>query len=197
MTLARTLRVVSVLTTIAATFILAGGPSVAAQRSALPEHFHALAVQMGASPGQVSVPIDLTVTRWSTPSERDTVMSTILEQPKKLVEVLQKMPSVGRLSGVGDVGYDLRYAENTSSGGTDRIVLMTDRPVGFAEAQDSGRTLDYRITVIELRVGSNGKGEGKVAVAAKLTTDRKTKQLTVEDWNISPVRLQSLERDKK
>jgi hypothetical protein len=191
----RTIRAFTLVLTAA---LAAGGLSVAAAQSArTPEHFHALAVQMGAPPGQTSLSVDLGITRWSTSAEQDTVLNTVLEQPAKLVSVLQKMPSVGRLSTPGSVGYDLRYAQKTSAGGTDRILLLTDRPVGFGEATDSSRTLDYPITVIELRVQPNGKGEGKVAVAARLTGNRVSKQLMVEDWNISPVLLQGLERDKQ
>jgi hypothetical protein len=171
--------------------------TVSAQSARPTERFHALAVQLGAPQGQTTLPVDLSITRWSTSAERDTLLATLLEQPRKLVEVLQKMPAVGRLGATGNVGYELRYAQKTSSGGTDRIVLITDRPVGFVEAATQPRTIDYPITVIELRVGPSGKGEGKVAVAAKLAADTRTKDLVIEDWNISPVLLQGLERDKR
>jgi hypothetical protein len=182
-----------------AAMVVVGGmfATVSGQAAHRTESFHALAVQLGAPQGQTTLPVDLSITRWSTNAERDTLLATILEQPRKLVEVLQKMPAVGRLGATGNVGYELRYAQKTSSGGTDRIVLITDRPVGFAEAATQPRTIDYPITVIELRVGPSGKGEGKVAVAAKLGADRKTKELMIEDWNISPVLLQGLERDKR
>jgi hypothetical protein len=176
---------------------IGGGTVVGAQRSAaLPEHFHAMAVQLGADPGQTTVPVEIAVNRWSTTAEQDQVMNTLLEQPAKLLSVLQKMPAVGRLSTPGDVGFELRYAQRTSEGGTDRILLLTDRPVGFGEITNSSRTLDYPITVIELRVQPSGKGDGKVAVAAKLSASRISHNVTVEDWNISPITLNSLERDK-
>ena len=177
--------------------LLAAGLPVAAQRLARPERFHGLAVQLGASPGSTTLPIDLSITRLSTDQERDTVLNTILEQPSKLVDVLRKMPSVGRLSSPGNVGYDLRYVEHTKVGTSDRFLLLTDRPVGFAEAVDNSRTLDYSVTVIELRVPPAGQGQGKIAVAARLSVDPKTKALTAEDWNISPVLIQSLERERR
>jgi hypothetical protein len=163
----------------------------------MPERFHALAVQLGAPAGQTTLSVNINVTRWSTDAERDTVMNTLLEQPEKLLQVLQKMPPVGRLDSPGDVGYPLRYSQKTSAGGTDRIVLLTDRPIGFGEVVDNSRTLDYPITLIELRVGPSGKGEGRVAVAARLRADRVSRQLIAEDWNISPVLLQGLERERR
>jgi len=185
------------MTAAAAMALAIGGASVGAQRSsALPEQFHATAIQLGADPGHTTVPIDITISRWSTPAEQDTLRTTLLEQPKNALEVLTKMPEVGRIETPGNVGYALRYAQKSSSGGTDRILLLTDRPVGFAEAAFAGRTLDYPITVIELRVQPNGKGEGKVAVAARLVPNRMGKELMVEDWNFTPVLLQGVQREK-
>ena len=183
--------------TIAATLLIVSSLPLAAQRLARPERFHGLAVQMGALPGSTTQQIDLSVTRMSTELERDTVMNTILEQPSKLVDVLRKMPSVGRLTSPGSVGYDLRYVEQSKIGSSDRFLILTDRPVGFTEAVDNSRTLEYAVTVIELRVPPAGQGQGKIAVAAKLSVDPRTKALTAEDWNISPVLIQSLERDRR
>lgn len=188
----------SMLASIPAMLLFLVGLPVAAsqsQPSRLPQRFHALAVQLDAVPRQTTLPIDLLVTRWSTATEQKTVLDTVREHPDKLDETLRKMPGVGRLSTPGDVGYELRYSQKMSSGGTDRILLLTDRPVGFAEAVDNGRTRDYAVTVIELRIGASGQGEGKVAVAARLTVDPLSDQFVVEDWNISPVMLQGLERD--
>jgi len=184
-------------TIVAAALVLLSSLPVAAQRLAKPEWFHGLAVQMGASPGSTTLQIDLSVTRMSTDQERDTVMNTILESPSKLVDVLRKMPSVGRLSSPGSVGYDLRYVEHTKIGTSDRFLLLTDRPVGFAEAVNNSRTLEYSVTVIELRVPPVGQGDGKIAVAAKLGVDARTKALTAEDWAISPVLIQALERERR
>ena len=186
-----------VLTPVLTVALVAGVSVGALQRSNIDESFHALAVQPGAPPGQTTIPIDLRITRWSTDAERDAVMTAVVERSKKLVSVLEKMPAVGRLSSPGNVGYELRYAQKTSSGGTDRILLLTDRPVGFDEAAARDRTLDYPITVIELRVPPAGMGEGKIAVAARLTVDRVLKQIIVEDWNNTPVMLRALQRDKR
>jgi hypothetical protein len=140
--------------------------------------------------------VDLTITRWSTPAEQDKLRTTLLEQPKNVLEVLSKMPEVGRMETPGNIGYALRYAQKTSTSGTERILLLTDRPVGFAEASNSGRTLDYPVTVIQLEMQPSGKGEGKIAVAARLVPNRLGREIMVEDWNFTPVVLQGVERDK-
>ena len=182
---------------IAAALLIAGTTGISAdQRASTQERFHALAIQPAGGNGPTTLQIDLTITRWSTPAEQDAMRTTLLEQPKNALDVLRKMPEVGRIETPGNVGYALRYAQKSSAGGTDRILLLTDRPVGFAEAAVAGRTLDYPITVIELRVQPSGKGEGKIAVAARLIPNRMGRELMVEDWNFTPVLLQGVQRER-
>lgn len=176
------------------TLLAAAAAAGAAQSKGAIARFTALAVDPGASPGMTTMTVDVTVTRWSTQAERELVTSTLLEQPTKLLDVLQKMPPVGRLSSPGGVGWELRYAVESRSGGTSRIVLLTDRPVGFNEAQYQGRTLDYPFTVIEMRVPPSGNGEGTIAVAAKIMVDRLSKDLILENYTIAPVQLRGVKR---
>jgi len=181
---------------LALTLIAATAATGTAQSKGSVATFTALAVDPGASPGMTTMTVDVTVTRWSTQAERDAVTTTLMEQPTKLLEVLQKMPPVGRLSSPGGVGGELRYAAEGKSGGTSRIVMLADRPVGFAEAQYQGRTLEYPFTVIEMRVPPSGNGEGTIAVAAKIMVDRVSKDLILENYTIAPVQLRGVKRLK-
>jgi hypothetical protein len=174
--------------------LLTLGPATAAAQSPLPIKYSAVAVSLGAPPGQVTLPIDVTVTRWSSPAERDMVVTTLAEQPGALLDVLKRMPPVGRLTTTGIVGHELRYAVLSSSGGTDRILLLTDRPIGMGEAMSGNRTLAYPFTVIELRVGPSGRGDGRIVVAAKLGLDPPTRSFVVEDYSISSVQLHNVRR---
>jgi hypothetical protein len=62
----------------------------------------------------------------------------------------------------------LHYAaQDPLPDGGRRIVLATDRPIRFWEAWHQSRTLDYPFTVIELRMDSDGTGEGKLALASR------------------------------
>jgi hypothetical protein len=180
----------------AAVALAATAGTAAAQREARTERFRALAVQPAGLGAPTTLMVELAITRWSTDAEQQKLRTTLLEQPKNVLEVLSKMPEVGRIETPGNVGYALRYAQKTSTNGTDQILLLTDRPVGFAEAANSGRTLDYPITVIQLQMQPSGKGEGKIAVAARLIPNRLGKEIMVEDWNFTPVTLQGVERMK-
>ncbi|MGZ6989449.1 MAG: hypothetical protein ACXVH0_10860, partial [Thermoanaerobaculia bacterium] len=88
------------------------------------------------------------------------------------------------------IGWDLYYArDHRNADGTRRVVLASDRPVSFREVSGSRRSLDYRVTIIELHLDADGKGEGKIVEAAKLTWDKNTKKLEIENYNALPVDL--------
>ncbi|MBI4485434.1 MAG: hypothetical protein HY655_05435, partial [Acidobacteria bacterium] len=93
----------------------------------------------------------------------------------------------------GSIGYDLRYAHRVKGpdGGV-RVVLATDRRIGFWEAVNQPRSIDYPFTVIELRLNSEGEGEGKMSLATKITVDADAKILTLENYDMQPVLLQSV-----
>src|SRR5688500_3780056 len=121
--------------------------AIDAGRAQAVARFTALAVSPGAPAGQATLPIDIIVTRWSTTAARRLVTTTLLEQgPAKLLGVLKAMPAVGRLTTPGSTGFELRYAIGAKVDSMDRIMILTDRPVGFFEASAGARSLDYPLT---------------------------------------------------
>ena len=75
------------------------------------------------------------------------------------------------------------HARKTKVGDDERIVLVTDRPIGFWEAKNQPRVADYPFTVIELRIKPNG--EGKLSVATKITADPEGRGIVLENYGIS------------
>jgi hypothetical protein len=148
--------------------------------------------------------VDITVSRWSTPEEREELIATMLEKGggDALLRKLQKMPSHGRMrfpSWRGPdphnarLGWDLRYTWQTPQpDGGRRVIIAFDRYIGFWEARDRPRTMDYPFTLIELRLNKNGEGEGKMAVAAKINFDKARKVIELENYSSEPVRLQNV-----
>ena len=70
-----------------------------------------------------------------------------------------------------------------------RIIIATDRPMGFVEASRQPRSADYEFLLIEIRLGPDGKGEGKLAAAAKIEYSKEDKTVEVENYGTEPVRL--------
>jgi len=171
-----------------------GAAGLAAAQKPLAK-FSATAVNLeatGAATGQVQIQI----WRWSTDAERDQLTTALNEQgPAKLLSVLGSMKPVGTIRTPDRVGYNLRYARQTKVGTSERVVVVTERPMSFWELRQGGKTTEYPFTVIELRVGPDGKGEGKMSVATKVIADKATGLLALENYNASPVMLKSVVRE--
>jgi hypothetical protein len=173
---------------------LAGAP--AAQPAGEPETFTALAVNMGNVGPSQPMTVDISIKRWSTDEERDRLVTTLVEKgADALLESLRQNEPVGRIRTPDSVGYELRYAhQSPHEGGGRRIVIATDRPIGFWEARDRPRSAEYPFTVIELRIKPDGKGEGKLSLATKVVPVGKT--IYLEDYATQPVMLTNVRTRK-
>jgi hypothetical protein len=153
------------------------------------ETFRSFAASLGT--GRTAV-VEIGVYRWSTDEERERLLTTLQEFGRdKLIDELQKIrPPVGYMRTPRSVAYDLYYARNRQMpDGSRRIVLATNRRVSFREVAGSARSLQYQLTLIEIHVDSNGKGEGKLVPAAKITWDTKDKRIEIENYSSLPVDL--------
>jgi hypothetical protein len=180
----------------AAILALAVGTLVA--KAVALERYVALAVNLGGTPGPTGAgTVEITIDNWSTDAQRDQLMKTLIDKgPEKLLDTLQKMPRVGSIRTPNSIGYDLRYArKNPLDEGGEQIVLATDRYIGFWEASNRPRTVDYPFTVIEMRVAKDGVGEGKMSLFTKITYDKKKNQIVLEDYGSQPVLLTQVRRE--
>jgi hypothetical protein len=153
------------------------------------ETFTCFAVSLGT--GKAGV-IEIAINRWSTDEEREMLLTTLQEFGQdKLLAALEKIrPPVGYLRTPNSIGYDLYYARNNPQpDGSRHVVLATNRRVSFREAANAARSMQYQFTLIEIRIDKNGKGEGKLVPAAKVSWDTKTKKIEIENYNALPVDL--------
>jgi hypothetical protein len=160
------------------------------------EHFTAFAVDMGNLNRTRTEMVDIVITRWSTDDERKMLSSALLEKgPEALLAALKKTKPVGRIKTPDSLGYDLHYAHQVPiSSGARRILIATDRPIGFWEARNQPRSVSYPFTLIEMRMDPTGKGQGKMSVATKITVSGDTVEL--EDYASQPVRLNDIKAIK-
>ena len=166
-----------------------------AQTMGSPEKYRANAVNMDA--GRAG-PIEITVERWSTDAERDKLMSTMLNKgPDQLLETLQDMRRVGYFNTPGNLRWELHFARKVPQpDGGERVVLLTDRRISFWEAANRPRSIDYPFTLIELRLNTDGEGEGKLSLATKIIPDKEANIVTLEDYGTQPVMLTLVRREK-
>jgi hypothetical protein len=194
-----TRRFVAAMAISAAAAIGMSGTAVA-QESSIPIEITAFAVNMGTVGRAGATTVDITVNSWSTPEQRAGLVKVMLEKNQDaLVRALQDQPVRGRFRIPGitgpdpyqlGLGHNIRYAwqEPLPEGGK-RILLATDRYISFAEARNQPRSIDYPITLIEIHVNKDGKGQGKFAVATQIRVDKKKKTVEVENYSSEPVRL--------
>jgi hypothetical protein len=166
-----------------------------AQTLGEPDHFVANYVDLNT--GRTG-PVEMDVRRWSTAAEREALEQTLFKEGSDaLLDKLRDMRSVGRIYTPGSIGYDLRYAEQRRlpDGGRE-IILATDRPMSFWEIVNSPRSSQYPFTWVQFQMKPDGKGEGKLAIAARIVGEEADRLIEVEDFAIHPVRLQNIRSSK-
>jgi hypothetical protein len=174
---------------------LLSGPMLAAGPKPV-ETFKAFAASLER--GRASA-LTITIERWSTDPEREMLLTTLQEFGRdKLIGALMKIrPPVGYMRTPNSMGYDLYYARNnTMPDGNRHVVLATNRNVAFREAATSQRSMQYQLTLIELHLDKDGKGEGKMVPAAKVTWDTEKKKLEIENYTALPVDLLNVKSSK-
>lgn len=167
---------------------------LSAQTESAPVRYTALAVNMGSPARWTTLTVEMVVNRWSTDAERDRLMAVLTEKgADALLETLRDMPRVGYIRTPDSIGYDLHFARRRPRGdGGERVVLATDRYISFWEATNRPRT---PFTVIDLRIGPNGEGEGKMSLFAKVIPDKESNTIVLEDYGTQPVLLKNVRKE--
>jgi hypothetical protein len=183
-------------------FILAGTgflAHVAAADEKPALRLRAFAVNLNSPARARTGTLDITIERWSTPAEAAKLRDILAEKgADALLEALQKIkPRAGVIQRTGQLGWDIHFAQQVvASNGSRRIVIATDRPMSFWEAANQPRSADYAFTLAEIRLGPDGKGEGKLVPAAKIDYDKESNTLEIENYNTEPTRLTQVEIEK-
>src|SRR5687768_230586 len=152
------------------------------------EEFSATAIandELGSGAGRLQIRI----TRWSTNAERTRLFDTLKQKGSRAaLDMLQDNPSVGTIRTPDSLGYDLRFAHQTKTAdGGRRIMIATDRPVGFWEDWHRTRSTEYPFLVVQMQFGPEGRGSGTLADFAKLRAYANT--LELETFTIAPIML--------
>lgn len=170
----------------------------AAQTNLPAEKFRAFAVNMSGVGRSGSGTVDIVIERWSSDAEREQLIKVFMEKgPEKLLDALQDTKRVGYIRAPQTLGWDLRFARQIEGeDGGRQVIIVTDRPINFQEARASARTMDYPFTVIDMRLDKDGNGEGKASVATKITLNKKTNTVELENWGTQPVMLTKISKFK-
>jgi hypothetical protein len=178
-----------------ATLVTAAPAETPAAASAVPLRISGVAVSLAGMGRSGMTPVDIVIERWSTGPEQEKLREALIEKGSDaLMNTLTGMkPRAGYIRTPTSLGWDIQFARETvlPTGGR-RIVFGTDRPMSFEERASNSRSSDYDFLVGEIHITPDGKGTGKVFPAARLSWNRDTHSVDVENWDTQPVRLQDL-----
>lgn len=180
--------------------LLAGSMSVAAGPAVQdPETFRATAQHVGTGPsGQAGAVIQ--ISRWSTDDERNHLARVLVEQGSNaLADALNEQEDVGFIRfptfRAGPPSTRLRYAREFRQGNQRMIILGTDRTIGWAETLvRPQRTIDNRVTLIQLMLDANDEGEGVLALGVEMQVDAATNTLRISNVSSQPIRLTNVRK---
>ena len=143
--------------------------------------------------------LDIVIYEWTTPEERQDLIRTFVEDGgDALYDALNDTSQKGFIKMPRTLGYDMRYAWQVEVEGRRRIVLASDRPMGFLELSRGARSTDYDVTLVVLDLDpETGEGTGTVALGAELSVDKESGRLQVEIPGYRPTELKKVRPIKK
>jgi hypothetical protein len=179
--------------------VLAFGTVALAQTSTVQERFTFTALNGSKAGPSGGNRLELVVHRWSDNAERERVYSVLADSGQdKVADAVAALPEAGYIHWPGNLEYIVRYANRIprSDGGED-VVLAADAPMSlWWDPAISTSSASPRFTVIQLRLGKDGRGEGKLSLATKVTANNETKTFALEDYAKQPAILTDVQRER-
>jgi len=119
--------------------------------------------------------VKIIIYEFSNPDDRDILVQSYQQgQNDGLVNALEKMRSVGRITIPGTIGFDLSFIREiiTPTGRTIRFV--TNRKIAFGEAYWSTQTKSFNLTAGEININDKDKSKsgGVLFPAAQLIVNQ-------------------------
>jgi len=177
-----TTRILGAAAIVALTAISASAQSAPAQK----EEFTAFGANLNAGRSGV---VQITIDTWSPDDARQSLIQAFTEKgQEEMLKVLLKMPRLGFIRLPNTMGHDIHYAvQQPLPDGGRRVIVVTDRPIGFAEARNSSRSMDYPFTMVEFRFNTAGVGEGRMSTGTQIVKSKDGTHLELEMWQNTPV----------
>jgi hypothetical protein len=163
------------------------GAVASAQAPATKEEFTAFGVNLNG--GRAGV-VQITIDKWSPDGDREALLKVFAEQGQAgMLKELLKRPRLGFIRLPNTMGHDIHYAvQQPLPEGGRRVIVVTDRPIGMAEARNSSRSMDYPFTMVEFRFNTAGVGEGRMSTGTQIVKSKDGTHLELETWQNTPVR---------
>lgn len=162
------------------------------------EHYTGLAQHMGNISGQTR--IEIVINRWTPIDEAQTLLNALTEHGHEAFsDALSHSDETGfiRFPSMPTryPSVRLHFARQFDDGNGGRtIVLCTNRPIGWAEAVNASRSMDYDLTVIQLSLDADNRGDGVFIFGAEIEFHKDTHKLTIEKLQNARTRLTNIRK---
>jgi hypothetical protein len=161
----------------------------------LPEQFSINAATTGEQGGAAAVAFVITVDRYNTDQERDTVKNALEHGGYPgFLPALRSAPIVGHLE-AGQQKWAIRFARYSPTPKGRKIVVVTDQPVFFVGGgrPDAKPREGYGVAVAQFEVDDIGLGQGTLAAAARVKPGGET-GVQIDDYADKPIELKTVRK---
>jgi len=159
-------------------------------------------------PAEATSPVEILIERWSTEKEVEALGGTLVKAgPATLLPALQQTwQRAGVVLTPGIIGAgarartrrarNLMFAHEIKTAAGRQIVVASYEHLALGELPVDPRDQEPEFTLVDIRLGTDGKGIGKVASAASVALNKTTKLIEVQDYSKQPVRLSDVRSEK-
>jgi hypothetical protein len=162
------------------------------------QEFQAQAMGQGTQMGQ-TFNVTVVIDEYSSPEERQALLDAFAKAGSQGVyNALNKMKSKGRIAITGTLGYDISFVRQLPIADGHKIRVLTNRPITFGEAWTDSRSSDFNLSALEFDLSDEkGKNTGVLLPVCQFIIDKKTQELTVENYQNPWKLIDIMDRSKK
>ncbi|HTK96299.1 MAG TPA: hypothetical protein VL382_11755 [Terriglobales bacterium] len=166
------------ITSITAIVLLALAVMAQQKRETYQANARGTSTQMGRM-----VSVNIIIEQYSSDDDRQMLVETFEKGGSDaLSDMLEKMPSKGRIAITGTLGYDIAYVRVFPTPNGRKIRILTSRPVRMGEVRNDTRSSDYDMSALEMDFGPGKEAKGVLLPACQFMVDKKTRELQIETY---------------
>ncbi len=175
---------------------IAGGSGEEELQNELPEVFRGLVVAMGSVGTGRNTSLNMTVTSWTSPTQRQVIMNALqqgTEGEASLFNLIVNSPDRGFLRVRTESGTTrIKYAwQSERPDGGRRITLVGDQ---LTSMRFNRQLNEETYMVVMLDIDADGNGTGTAAVAATIGWNEETERIKVGIESTEPLRITSVRK---
>jgi hypothetical protein len=149
--------------------------------------------QVGSGAGSGNIPVIITIRSYSSNEEVGQLVSSLRAQGSDgLVDAVRTLNSKGNFAPAQMMSQELKVIRSVPTTNGRQVRMVTDRPIGFLEGMVGARSLTYQTGIVVMNLDKNGKGDGQMLVAARISFDQGG-ELVIEHFDVQPILLTDIQ----